>query len=80
MVVAGTIFGHFCGECGREVMIAPSGQAVLQEAPETPILCMYCYEAMPFDPREKRCFAARTQAEMDAEAAAVQLNPRKKAS
>lgn len=43
-VVRGTVFHHRCGRCGRRLMMAPSGQAVLKREPNVEIICCYCYE------------------------------------
>lgn len=43
-VVRGTVFHHKCARCGRRLMMAPSGQAVLKRQPNVEVICCYCYE------------------------------------
>jgi hypothetical protein len=43
MIALGSIFDRSCGTCGRKVMIAPSGQALLAAKPNLQILCMACF-------------------------------------
>jgi hypothetical protein len=48
LAVPGSDFSHVCGQCGRRVMIAPSGQRVLAENPgRVAILCRSCWEPEP---------------------------------
>lgn len=42
-VVRGTVFCHKCMRCGLRLMMAPSGQKMLQREPEIEIICCYCY-------------------------------------
>lgn len=43
VVVPGSSFEHVCAECGRRVMVAPSGQKVLKQFSSMPtISCMDC--------------------------------------
>jgi hypothetical protein len=42
-VVPGSVFGYACVLCGRQVMIAPSGQRMLAREPGIYIICGPCY-------------------------------------
>jgi len=42
-IVPRSIFGKFCVKCGQELMVAPSGQSLLQRHPDAIILCGSCW-------------------------------------
>lgn len=41
-VVPGSVFHHTCQQCHTRLMMAPSGQQLLQQKPELRILCAPC--------------------------------------
>jgi hypothetical protein len=38
-----------CAECGKQVGIYPSGQAMLKADPSLLVICSHCFEATPKD-------------------------------
>lgn len=48
-VVAGSTFDHVCCTCSERVMMAPSGQEIIRQNPETTILCIGCFSKLQFD-------------------------------
>jgi hypothetical protein len=73
--VAGSMFGLFCADCGVEVMVAPSGQALLADR-DLRITCYECFKKLRRD--EYRIEFAQSAARVFAELAATTANPRRK--
>lgn len=44
-VVPGSIFSHHCTVCGRQVMVAPTGQRMLATMDALSIVCERCFES-----------------------------------
>jgi hypothetical protein len=43
LTVEGASFDRSCSRCEQPVMVAPSGQEVLRNSPETGIVCFGCF-------------------------------------
>ncbi len=71
LMVAGSIFDHFCARCNRRVMMAPSGQAFLKEHPDAVIRCFKCF--LETGPRDSIQTAA-TPEQIEKEVGSAQPN------
>jgi hypothetical protein len=76
MAVPGSVFDRVCAACGRQVMIAPSGQKILREQPCAVIRCGPCFEKKE-DPEMTIEFASGTFEEMDRERKSARPNLRR---
>ncbi len=74
LAVPGSVFHHHCRDCGRAVMVAPTGQRVLREYPLALIICGLCYEACRTDTSEE---SAGTMEEVAREVRAARPNLRR---
>lgn len=75
-MVRGSVFGHRCTKCGVEVMIAPSGQRLLEVALlDLLIVCGPC-----FDKHHNGCpiVPAAGPKQMARESRGALINPRRK--
>jgi hypothetical protein len=54
-----------CPDCGHQVGIYPSGQAVLRRSPTMPIICDVCFAARPEAPLTLRALAPGAVEELD---------------
>ncbi len=41
--VRGSTFDRLCSKCSGRVMLAPSGQKMMEQHPNADILCFYCF-------------------------------------
>ncbi|HEX4695003.1 hypothetical protein [Sphingomonas sp.] len=46
LTVARSSFDRCCADCGRRVMIAPSGVDLLRRRPEVRVICVHCMVMM----------------------------------
>jgi hypothetical protein len=77
LVAPGSIFDRSCAMCGRAVMIAPSGQGLLERHPETRILCARCFLTLP-DAETATVAMAGTPEEIAQECSAATPNMRRR--
>ena len=62
-VAQGSIFGRRCAVCSAEVMVAPSGQALLERS-ELDVICGECYLQKPSGRAQLGAPAAQIRDEM----------------
>lgn len=75
--VSGSTFDQRCPGCGAYVMIAPSGQQSLREIPTARIICLECFRATVETGATVEVEFAADRAELAAEVASIEPNPRR---
>jgi len=63
LTVAGSSFDRTCCKCMRQVMVAPSGQKMLEAAPGIKVLCLVCFNKIPENQKDVQPMRPEQEAE-----------------